>query len=90
LLVEKIGIREEVNRVLCSVLGLAKMEEETTKSRVGKLIESIQLLQARVEELKLQAVPNTPQEVRDQREETTRSAVEIIRVLDSECKQLSD
>jgi hypothetical protein len=35
-------------------------------------------------------VPSTLQEVRDQREETARSAVEIIRVLAIECKQLSD
>jgi hypothetical protein len=66
------------------------MEEETTESQVGKLVEAIQQLQARVVELEIQAVPSTPQEVRDQREETTRSAVERIRALASECKKLSD
>jgi FtsZ-binding cell division protein ZapB len=35
-------------------------------------------------------VSSIPQEVRDQREETARSAVERIRVLASECKKLSD
>jgi hypothetical protein len=33
---------------------------------------------------------STPQEVRDQREEVAKNAVEIIRALTSECKQLSD
>jgi hypothetical protein len=41
-------------------------------------------------ELELQAVPSTPQEVRNQREEAARNAVERIKALDSECKQLSD
>jgi hypothetical protein len=57
---------------------------------VGKLSESIQQLQARVMELQIQVVPSTPQEVRDQREETTRNEVEIIKALTSECKKLSD
>jgi hypothetical protein len=66
------------------------MEEETTESQVGKLTEAIQQLQARVAELELQAVSSTPQEVRDQREETSRSTVERIKALASECKQLSN
>jgi hypothetical protein len=57
---------------------------------MGKLAESIQQLQARVAELELQAVSSTPHEVRDQREETTRSAVERIKALTLECKQLSN
>jgi FtsZ-binding cell division protein ZapB len=35
-------------------------------------------------------VPNTPQDVQDQREATARSAVERIKALAMECKQLSD
>jgi len=35
-------------------------------------------------------VSSTPQEVRDQREETTKNIVESIRALTLECKQLSD
>ena len=69
---------------------LAYMEEDTTESQVGKLVEAIQQLQERVAELELQAVPRTPQELWDQREETTRSAVERIRALASECKKLSN
>jgi hypothetical protein len=60
---------------------LAHMEEETAESQVGKLIEAIQQLQARVAELELQAVLSTPQEVRDQREEIARSVVERIKAL---------
>jgi hypothetical protein len=70
--------------------GLAQMEEDTTKSQVGKLAEAIQHLQEGVAELEIQAVPRTPQEVRYHREETTRSTVEIIRELATECKKLSD
>jgi hypothetical protein len=45
------------------------MEEETAERQVEKLTEAIQQLQARVAELKLQAVSSTPWEVRDHREE---------------------
>jgi hypothetical protein len=51
---------------------------------VTKLTEAIQQLQVRVTELEIQALPKTPQEVCDQREEATKSAVERIRVLTSE------
>jgi hypothetical protein len=47
-------VREAVTRELRSVLGLAHMEEDTTESQVGKLIEAIQQLQARVAELEIQ------------------------------------
>jgi UTP:GlnB (protein PII) uridylyltransferase len=63
LLAEQIGIREAVTRELSFVSGLAQTEEETTEIQVGKLVESIQQLQARVVEVELQVVPNTPQEV---------------------------
>jgi hypothetical protein len=57
-LAEQIGIREAMNRALHSVSGLAQMEEETTEIQVGKLVEAIQQLQARVVELELQVVPS--------------------------------
>jgi hypothetical protein len=41
------------------------MEEETTASQVGKIVEAIHQLQERVAELELQAVSSTPQEVQD-------------------------
>jgi hypothetical protein len=58
--------------------------------QVGKLVEAIQQLQAWIMELELQAVPITPQEVRDQMKEGYRNAVERIRALASEFKKLSD
>jgi TolA-binding protein len=48
------------------------MEEDPVERQVGKLVEAIQQLQQRIAELELQAVPSTPQEVRDQREETAQ------------------
>jgi FtsZ-binding cell division protein ZapB len=40
--------------------------------------------------LELRTVPETPQDVRDQREATARSAVERLKALTLECKQLID
>jgi hypothetical protein len=72
------------------VPGLAQEEPESVEMQVGKLVEAIQQLQAWVMELELQVVPSTPQEVRDQREEVSKSAFGRIKVLTLECKQLSD
>jgi hypothetical protein len=71
------------------VTGLEQMEEDPVENQVVKLVEAIQQLQQRVAELELQTVPSTPQEVRDQREETARSTVQRIKALALECKQLS-
>jgi hypothetical protein len=49
------------------------MEEDPVEDQVVKLVEAIQQLQQRVAELELQVMPSTPQEVRDQREETARA-----------------
>jgi hypothetical protein len=57
---------------------------------VGKLTEAIQQIQAKVAEIEIQEVSSTPQEVQDQREETDRSTVEIIRALATECKKISN
>jgi chromosome segregation ATPase len=89
LLTEKMGVKEAVTRALRSVSGLTQIEEDTVESQVEKLVEAIQQLQARVAELELQAMPSTPQEVRDQREETAQSVVERIKALALECKKLS-
>jgi hypothetical protein len=51
LFAEQTTVKEVVARELRSVSCLAHMEEETTKSQVGKLAEAIQQLQARVAEL---------------------------------------
>jgi hypothetical protein len=49
------------------------------EAQVVKLVETIQQLQARITKLEAQAVPSTPQEVRDQREETAKN--KIIRII---------
>jgi hypothetical protein len=66
------------------VPGLAQEEQESVEVQVVKLAETIQQLQARITELEIQAVPSTPQEVRDQREEAAKNAVVRIRALTSE------
>ena len=66
------------------------MEDETTESQVGKLVEAIHQLHTRIVKLEAQAMWCTPQEVQDQREETAKSAFERINALASECKQLCD
>jgi hypothetical protein len=53
-------------------------------------VEAIQQLQKRITDLELHTVPDTPQDVRDQREATARSKVERIKALAMECKKLSD
>jgi hypothetical protein len=71
-------------------LGLTQIEEDTVEIQVEKIVEAIQQLKARVAELELQIVKTTPQEVRDQREETARSVVEIVKALALECKLLKN
>jgi hypothetical protein len=51
--------------------------------------EVIQQLQQRVMDLELQTIPQTLQEVCDQRELNAQSTVERIKTLAAECKQLS-
>jgi hypothetical protein len=57
---------------------------------VAQLEEVIQQLQQCIEYLELRAVPETPQDVRYQREATVRSAVDRLEALAGECKQLSN
>jgi hypothetical protein len=42
LLVEQTTVKEELDRALSSLLGLAQMEEETTKIQLGNLAKAIQ------------------------------------------------
>jgi hypothetical protein len=57
---------------------------------VAQLEEVIQKLQQCIADLELCAVPETPQEIRDQREATAHSAVDRLKALALECKQLSN
>jgi hypothetical protein len=56
---------------------------------VVQLEEVIQQLQQCIADLELRTVPETPQEIRDLREATARSAVGRMKSLALECKQLS-
>jgi hypothetical protein len=69
--------------------GIEQKTEEPIERQVMKLVEVIQQLQQRVVELELQTIPQTPQEVRDQRELNAQRTVERIKTLVVECKQLS-
>jgi hypothetical protein len=71
------------------VTGLEQKAEEPIERQVMKLAEVIQQLQQRVVELELQTIPQTPQEVHNQRELNAQSAFERIKTLVAEFKQLS-
>jgi hypothetical protein len=58
--------------------------------QVEKLTEAVQQLQQRITDLELHTIPDTPQYVRNQREETAQSTVETIKFIALKCKKLSD
>jgi septation ring formation regulator EzrA len=64
--------------------------EEWVPQQVAQLEEVIQKLQQCIADLELCTVPETPQEIRDQREATSRSTVDRLKDLALECKQLSN
>jgi hypothetical protein len=86
----EIEVKEAVNKALCSVIGLEPQVEDRVEHQVEKLAESIHQLQQRIENLELCTVPNTLQDVRDQREATAQSTVERIKSFAMECKKLID
>jgi chromosome segregation ATPase len=90
LLAEQLEVKEAVSRALRSVTVLEIKAEDRVTQQVEKLTEAIQQLQQHIADLELRTVPETPQDVRDQREATARSAVERIKSLAMECKKLTD
>jgi len=68
------------------VTSLEKKAEEPIERQVMKLVEVIQQLQQWVVELKLQTIPGTWQEERDQWEMTAWNIVERIKALTEEWK----
>jgi DNA-binding HxlR family transcriptional regulator len=87
LLTEQLKVKEAVNRSLHSVTVIEIKVEYQVTQQVEHIEEVIQQLQQHITDLELRAVPETPQEVKDQREETARSAVERLKALAMECKQ---
>jgi uncharacterized protein Yka (UPF0111/DUF47 family) len=65
-----------------------KMEDRLPQ-QVTQLEEVIQQLQQHIMDLELYTVPETPQEIRDLREATSRSVVDQLKSLASKCRQLS-
>jgi hypothetical protein len=90
LLAEKLAVKEAVNRALRSVTVIEIKAEDQVTKQVDQLAEAIQQLQQRIADLELRTVPETPQDVRDQREATAHSAVDRLKSLALECKQLSN
>jgi hypothetical protein len=90
LLAEKLEVQEVINIALFSMTGLEPKAEDRVMHQVDRLAEAIQQLQQRIADLELHTMPDTPQDVRDQREATARGTVERIKGLTLECKQLSD
>jgi hypothetical protein len=81
LLAKQIRIEEAVNRAFHSMTGLEQKAKETIEHQVMKLAKVIQQPQQRVVDLELQKIPQTPQEVFNQQEITSRSTVERIKAL---------
>jgi hypothetical protein len=90
LLTEQLKVKEAVNRELHFVTVVEIKVEDRVTQQVEHIEEVIQHLQQRIADLELHAVPETPQDVKDQREATDRSAVERLKALAMEYKKMSD
>jgi hypothetical protein len=90
LLAKQLEVKEVVNKALHSVTSLETQVKDRVTHQVGKLVEAIQQLHQQITDLELHIAPKTPQDVRDQREATARSAVDRIKTLAMECKKLTD
>jgi hypothetical protein len=90
LLIEKLEVKEAINKALLSVTVVEIKAEDRVTQQVENLEEVIQQLQQCITKLELRTVPKIPQDVKDQREATTRSAVERLKALAIKYKQLSD
>jgi septation ring formation regulator EzrA len=69
-------VKEAIRKVCLSIPGLVQEEQEPVESQVAKLAETLQQFQDRIAEMEAREVSSTLQEVRDQREESTKKIVE--------------
>jgi hypothetical protein len=90
LLAEQLEVKERVHIALHSMTVIEVKTKERVPQKVAQLEEVIQQLQQCITDLELRTVPETPQDVRDLREETTHSAVDRLKSLALECKKLSN
>jgi hypothetical protein len=86
LLAKKLKVQEWVHRALRSVKILEVHKEERVPQQVAKMEGVIQQLQQCIADLELRIVPETPQEIRDLREATARSAVDRLKSFSLEYK----
>jgi hypothetical protein len=86
LLAEQLDVQERVHKSLFSLMVIEVKNEECVPQQVAQLEKVIQQLQQRIADLELRTGPKTPQEVRDLREETARSAVDRLKTVVLECK----
>jgi hypothetical protein len=77
LLVEKLKVKEMVNRELLSMIVVEVNTKERVPQQVAQLEEVIQELQQCITDLELRTMPETHQDVRDLREETACSTFDI-------------
>jgi hypothetical protein len=89
LLAEQLETQERVHKALRSVTIIEVKMEDHLPQQVTQLEAVIQQLQQCIMDLELRTMPETPQEIRDLREATARSAVDRLKTLASECRQLS-
>jgi hypothetical protein len=90
LLTEKLEFKERVNIALLYVNIVEVQTKEQVTQQVAQMEEVIQKLHQCIADLELCIVPETPQEIRDQREATSHSGVDRLKSLSLECKQLSN
>jgi cell division protein FtsL len=89
LLAEQLEVQERVHRALRSVTVIEVQTEEQVPQQVAQLEGVIQQLQQRIADLELCTMPETPQEIRDLREATSCSAVDLLKSFALEYKKLS-
>jgi hypothetical protein len=89
LLVEKLEVQERVHKALRSVTIIEVKMEDCLPQQVTQMEEVIHQLQQCITDLELHTVLKTPQEIRDLREATARSAVNRLKTLASKCRHLS-
>jgi len=89
LLAEQLEVQEWVHRELYSVTIIEVQTEERVPQQVPQLEGVIQQLQQRIADLELRIVPETPQDIRDLREETAHNTVGRLKSLELECKKMT-
>jgi hypothetical protein len=81
LFTEKLKVKEMVTKALCSVTIVEVKVEEQVPQQVEQIEEVIQHLQQCIADLELHTMLETPQYVRDLREETSCNTVDRLKSL---------